>query len=57
MIRTCSDSELFVSVEEHSTIGGLGSAIAEELAKTNLNKRLCVWEYRINFHILEIILF
>lgn len=33
IIQSCSDSNLFVSIEEHSIIGGLGTAIAEFMAE------------------------
>jgi len=33
IIRSCLDSNLFVSIEEHSVIGGLGTAIAEFMAE------------------------
>lgn len=43
IIKECSNSKLFVSVEEHNTTGGLGTAIAEVLAKTNQpNQLLCL---------------
>lgn len=32
LIRACLDSKLIVTVEEHSVIGGLGSAVAEEIS-------------------------
>lgn len=32
MINRCSDSNLFVSVEEHNVVGGLGTAISEFVA-------------------------
>ncbi len=36
----CNFSKLIVSVEEHNIIGGLGSAIAENLAKNNKSPKL-----------------
>ena len=33
MVQTCFDTKLFVSVEEHSIVGGLGTAIAEYLSE------------------------
>ncbi|MBO5327518.1 MAG: transketolase [Clostridia bacterium] len=33
MLMSCLDSKLIVTVEEHSTLGGLGSAVSEALAE------------------------
>ena len=38
--EACNFSKLIVSVEEHNVIGGLGSAIAENLAKNNKSPKL-----------------
>ena len=38
--EACNFSKLIVSVEEHNIIGGLGSAIAENLAKNNKSPKL-----------------
>ena len=38
--EACNFSKLIVSVEEHNIIGGLGSAIAENLAKNNKSPQL-----------------
>ena len=37
VIRAANETKKIVSVEEHSVIGGLGSAIAEVIAEENLN--------------------
>ena len=38
--EACNFSKLIVSVEEHNIIGGLGSAIAENLAQNNKSPKL-----------------
>ncbi len=38
--NACIKSKMIVSVEEHNIYGGLGSAIAEVIAKKNFNKKL-----------------
>lgn len=35
IIKNCFDSKLFVSIEEHNTIGGLGTAISDLLSETS----------------------
>jgi transketolase len=35
IIESCKNSKLFVSVEEHNVVGGLGTAISEHLAECN----------------------
>jgi len=42
VIKKNLKSKLFVSIEEHNIIGGLGSAIAESILKLNLNLKLKV---------------
>ena len=38
--EACKFSKLIISVEEHNIIGGLGSSIAEHLAKSNNSPKL-----------------
>lgn len=40
LLRKCLDTELIVTVEEHSVIGGLGGAVAEALSKMKSHPRL-----------------
>ena len=40
IIKSSLQTKIFVSIEEHSTIGGLGSSIAEETSSFKNNIRL-----------------
>lgn len=40
IIKNCFDSKLFVSIEEHNTIGGLGTAISDLLSETSKHPTL-----------------
>jgi transketolase len=39
-IQDCFDSKLFVSIEEHNIIGGLGTAISDLLSETSKHPTL-----------------
>ncbi len=41
ILKTCKDAKLVVTCEEHSVIGGLGSAVSEVLSK-KMPKRMCM---------------
>jgi transketolase len=39
-IQSCFDSKLFVSIEEHNTVGGLGTAISDFLSQSSIHPPL-----------------